>query len=258
MPIGTDDWTKQPTQIATELYRQELSQVNYDDIYLPLEPGNFPLMDKIKPRFARIMRHSGVLAYQLIQRRDGKPIEVGQELNSNDFNLDYPVMEFRQPKSLRERGIRVIHSSFTELKPVAVEKKDEPTSQTPVAPTTLIRNQRFDTWQAKWQNESESIKAESDLELMHIRNRARAQAQQDMTIALSQIFENSSNSQEAMAMRVFQALESAATDPSTRQLLARDTIDMLRSLRYWLSPGDNENQTRGLGWGPPDDGMGLG
>ena len=75
---------------------------------------------------------------------------------------------------------------------------------------------------------------------MHIRNRARAQAQQDMTIALSQILENTANSQEAMAMRIFQALETAATDPSTRQLLPGETIDMLRSLRHWLLPGGDE------------------
>jgi len=258
-PTGPDDWTKQPTQIATELYRQELSQLRYDDIYLPQDPSHFPLFDEIKPRFARIMRHSGVLAFQLIRRRDGNRIEVGQELNHQEFNLDYPIMEFRQPKPLRERGIRVIHASFTELKPLAIDKKDEqafspqpvepqagPPSQTPQPqlppsqPISVVRKQRFDTWAAQWQKESDMIKAESELELMHIRNRARAQAQQDMTISLSQILENTSNSQEAMAMRIFQALESAATDPSTHKLLPGDTIDMLRSLRHWLLPGGDE------------------
>jgi len=270
IPTGPDDWSKQPTQIATELYRQELSQLRYDDIYLPQDSSHFPLIEEIKPRFARIMRHSGVLAFQLIRRRDGRRIEVGQELTSQSFNLDYPVMEFRQPKPLRERGIRVIHASFTELKPLAIDKRDEhlltPQPLTPPAglpsqeppqpqtaqaqsppqlpqPIPIVRKQRFDTWAAQWQKESNLIKAESELELMHIRNRARAQAQQDMTIALSQILENTSNSQEAMAMRIFQALESAATDPSTRQLLPGETIDMLRSLRHWLLPGGDETKS---------------
>jgi hypothetical protein len=264
MPTGPDDWTKQPTQIATELYRQELSQLKYDDIYLPQDPIRFPLSEEIKPRFSRTMRYSGVLAFQLVRRRDRRYIEVGQELNNTNFNLDYPVMEFRQPKPLRERGIRIIHASFTELKPVAIDKKDEqvaaqqtqapqessqppqpqaPQDQAPPQqpqPISIVRKQRFDSWQAQWQKESDLIKAESELELMHIRNRARAQAQQDMTIALSQILENTTNSQEAMAMRIFQALETAATDPSTRQLLPGDTIDMLRSLRHWLLPGGDE------------------
>jgi hypothetical protein len=265
-PTGPDDWSKQPTQIATELYRQELSQLRYDDIYMPEDPMNFPLIKDIKPRFARIMRHSGVLAFQLIRRRDGKCIDVGQELNNKEFNLDYPVMEFRQPKPLRERGIRVIHASFTELKPFAIDKKDESLlslqAQSPQVeslsqpaplltaqeqlppqlpqPIPIVRKQRFDSWAARWQKESDLIKAESELELMHIRNRARAKAQQDMTLALSQILENTANSQEAMALRIFQALETAATDPSTRQLLPGETIDMLRSLRHWLLPGGEE------------------
>jgi hypothetical protein len=239
-PTGPDDWTKQPTQIATELYRQELSLIRYDDIYLPQDTSHFPLIEEIKPRFARIMRHEGVLAYQLIRRRDGKRIDIGQELNNRDFLLDFPVMEFRQPKPLRERGIRIFHANFTELKPVAIDKKDEPLTQAPQSPTPIVRSQRYDYWQARWQKETELIKAESELELMHIRNRARAQAQQEMTLALSQIFENTSNTQEAMAMRVFQALELAATDPSTAKLLPAQTIDMLRSLRVWLLPGGDE------------------
>jgi hypothetical protein len=265
-PTGPDDWSKQPTQIATELYRQELSQLRYDDIYMPEDPKNFPLIKDIKPRFARIMRHSGVLAFQLIRRRDGKCIDVGQELNNKEFNLDYPVMEFRQPKPLRERGIRVIHASFTELKPLAIDKKDEGLlslqAQSPQVeslsqpapllnaqeqlspqlpqPIPIVRKQRFDSWAARWQKESDLIKAESELELMHIRNRARAKAQQDMTLTLSQILDNTANSQEAMALRIFQALETAATDPTTRQLLPGETIDMLRSLRHWLLPGGDE------------------
>jgi hypothetical protein len=107
-------------------------------------------------------------------------------------------------------------------------------------PIPIVRKQRFDTWQAQWQKESDLIRAESELELMHIRNRARAQAQEEMTIALSQILENTENSQEVMAIRIFQALETAATDPSTRQLLPGETIDMLRSLRHWLLPGGDE------------------
>jgi hypothetical protein len=37
-----------------------------------------------------------------------------------------------------------------------------------------------------------------------------------------------------MAIRVFQALEIAASDPKTRQLLPKETIDMLNNLQKWL------------------------
>ena len=45
---------------------------------------------------------------------------------------------------------------------------------------------------------------------------------------------------EAMALRVFQALESAAADPTTRALLPDETIELLLDLRRWfLPPGDS-------------------
>jgi hypothetical protein len=218
------------------------------------------------------MQNSGVLAYQLIRRKDGGKIDKGQVMDSQDFLLDYPVMLFRQPKPLRERGIRVVAAGFGELMPVTLENEalqgkpspaealqtaasptpgspGEPpvgqpapwsaASEQPGASQPLVRRQRFDTWQAQWQKESELIRAESDLELMHIRSRARATAQQDMTRVLSQILESPS-SKEAMAMQLLQALEAAATDPSTHKLLPKDTLDMLQSLRQWLLIAGNE------------------
>ena len=40
-------------------------------------------------------------------------------------------------------------------------------------------------------------------------------------------------------MDIFQVLEDAASDPYTRQLLPKDTINFLRSLRLWLLPDEN-------------------
>jgi len=76
------------------------------------------------------------------------------------------------------------------------------------------------------------------LEATRIRNHARAQAQHDLTQALSQIFERGAGSDEVMALRVFQALESVAADPKTRQLLPGETITLMNNLHNWLLPGD--------------------
>ncbi len=46
--------------------------------------------------------------------------------------------------------------------------------------------------------------------------------------------------EEALAMRVFQALEQAAADPANRQFLPMDTISMLRNLYNAYLP-----------WSPP-------
>ena len=61
-------------------------------------------------------------------------------------------------------------------------------------------------------------------------------------LELSQIVQNTEYSEEALTLRIFQALEDVATDPYTRQLLPRDTINMLRSLRLWLLPDEHVRQ----------------
>jgi hypothetical protein len=67
-----------------------------------------------------------------------------------------------------------------------------------------------------------------------------------MVLALAQILQLEEASQEAMAVRVFQALETAATDSRTQKLLPNETIAMLRTLRSWLLPGADQ---------PPFDGV---
>jgi hypothetical protein len=73
---------------------------------------------------------------------------------------------------------------------------------------------------------------------MRIRNKARAQAQLEMATLLRKAFKMASQSKEALAAHLFQTLEDAATDPATRLLLPGDTIAMLRTLRAWLLPGE--------------------
>lgn len=221
-----EDWTKLPTQVAAEVYRHEIAKHNYDDLYLQDDPTRNPLLNEIKPRFARTIRHMGVLSYQYVHPRDSRPPAAGDVLDNTTYCLDHPVQELHQSKPLRDRGIRVLHSSFTELKP-----------------SEKVRQQRIESWRARWQKRNEIMKAEMELDSTRLRNHARAQAQREMIMALSQILQNMPNAQEAMAMRVFQALETAATDPQTHRLLPRETIDMLRSLRHWLLPDETDHIT---------------
>ncbi|MBN1669344.1 MAG: hypothetical protein JW862_19795, partial [Anaerolineales bacterium] len=66
-----------------------------------------------------------------------------------------------------------------------------------------------------------------------------AQAQREMAYTLARILE-SNRSHEALALRVFQALEHAAADPGTQHFLPRDTIMMLRSFKRWFLPEGDE------------------
>jgi hypothetical protein len=52
------------------------------------------------------------------------------------------------------------------------------------------------------------------------------------------ILENTEISRDALALRILQALETAASDPETRQLLPGDVLQFLREIHNLLLPGD--------------------
>jgi hypothetical protein len=78
------------------------------------------------------------------------------------------------------------------------------------------------------------MRTEYQIQVMRIRSHARAEAQLDMVTSLSAILDAGAQSKEAVALRVFQALEATAADPLTRQLLPGETINMLQMLHNWL------------------------
>jgi hypothetical protein len=75
---------------------------------------------------------------------------------------------------------------------------------------------------------------------VRIKNHARAEKQREMINALSQIINTSAYPEEALTLRIFQALENIALEPSTRQLVPIDTIQVLNSLRFWLLPEEQQ------------------
>ncbi|MEN4100232.1 MAG: hypothetical protein ROW52_09950, partial [Anaerolineaceae bacterium] len=130
------------------------------------------------------------------------------------------IRQLTTPKLLRDRGIKVINSSFGELVPVA----------------DAIFQQRLETWQAPWQKDVDIVRARQDLEAMRIRSQARLAAQSSLAQTLADILINHPHSDEIATLRVLQALESAASDPHTKSLLPADTINMLKAIRDLLSP----------------------
>jgi hypothetical protein len=220
-----DDWSSLPALVATEIFRNMISQVPYDSLYLPDYPEGFPLQTEFKPAFARKVRYQGVISYQFVHRLDGQPPEEGQRLDNRQFRLA-PVQDLLATKVLRDRGIKVFHAGFSELMPTDPK----------------IRMQRLDNWRARWQKETELIKADLDLEAVRIKNHARAEKQREMINNLSLIINTSAYPEEALTLRIFQALEDIALEPSTRQLLPIDTIQVLNNLRLWLLPEDQQER----------------
>jgi len=215
------DWEEIPAHIAVQTFRELLSQEQYDGLFLPGEPKPYPLTN-----FKNLMRtrmvNKGILAFQFLERADGEPIQIDQELRNSEI-VRYPVREFKTRKVLRSRGIKIITAGFTELQPSIAD---------------VQQRYLFDHWRAPWQQEAIIIQSDHELQATRMKNHARAQAQRDMAYTLSKILSTSQFSKEAMALRVFQALENAATDPTTQRLLPRDAIDILRSLRNLLLPGE--------------------
>lgn len=230
-------WDTLPNSVAVDIFREMLNKQAYDHLYE--EPGNpkeFPLPE-LKNQFRTAIRNLGVLSFRYIERVDGKPLDVirdkkdgktdqktddgsigESELLENQLKCS-GVRELRNPKVLRLRGIKVLASNFTEFKP------DEE-----------VRQQRLDNWRARWQQDTEITRATRELEATRVRTQARAQAQKEMGEILSKIFNDQPRSIEALALRVYQAMERVATDMNTRQLLPSSTLDMLRNIRQLFIP----------------------
>jgi hypothetical protein len=220
-------WIDLPVHVAVDIFREIISHYNYDEIYRPDARGTI-LINKLRGELSTALRNSGTLAWRAFRHRTHVPLQQG---------LSYPVGELQafpddgaralqHPKVLRDRGIRVLGAGFGDL---AVDER--------------IYKQRLDSWQAAWDRETEIAEAEGEWKSLRVRTHARIQAQQEFVQSLCQIYKSNATSREILALRVLQALESAASDPKTRQLLPEDTFSMLRSIHDWLLPED-------MGYGP--------
>lgn len=212
-------WTDLPTRVAANFYREILSTINYDDLYNIREDGaQFPLPDyKSKLRLA--MRNNGVLAYRVVMHVSGAPLVQGRDYHESEL-LVSEIRLLTNSKLLRDRGIKVLASGFGDLIPVS----------------PLIYKQRLDSWRARWERELDITTAGRELQAMRVRSRALSNAQHDLWYQLNQLFSVQEHSDEALALRVMQALEAAAADPKTRELLPSTTMDMLRHINNLLLP----------------------
>lgn len=218
-----EEWTELPLKVAVEAYHDMVSVENYDNLYQPGEAVKFPFRDEFRPRFARRMRNQGVLSYQVVLRADGKPLAKDEPWDESQLDI-YPVQALRTSKILRDRGIRLIAAGFAELRPS----------------NDAVLQQRFDHWRARWQRESDLTLAAYDYQEMQVRSHARAQAQKDMVLTLSKLINSKELSREAVAMRLFQAMESFAKEPQTEKLLPKETLNALWSLHEWLLPTEGK------------------
>jgi hypothetical protein len=220
------NWTDLPARVASGFYREILSQINYDALYNIREEDNFPLPGH-RNKLSFRMRNNGILAFRIIRfcmegkTGDCEGLVRGRRYAPTEVEVSQ-VRRLQNPKALRDRGIRVFASKFGDLIPVNEE----------------VYRQRLDAWRATWDSDLTKQLASSDREAIQASGRARVEAQQDLWRSLSMLFEQEEFANEALALRIMQALDQAAADPRTRALLPGNVIDMLRYTNTLLLPND--------------------
>jgi len=226
----SEPWSDLPPRVAIEVFRDMLSLEKFNDLYRPEEPyqaghaETFPFLDSFRNEFSLKVRNLGILAYQVGRRSDGKQLRKGDRWDVEEIEI-LPERKLRNSKVLRNRGIRVVAAGFPELKPAHPG----------------VRQQLVEYWSARWKREAEQTEAEHMLEAMRMQTKARAEAQRDMVDVLRRIYDLPKLSDEAMSVRLFQALEDAAAEPRTRQLLPQDSLNFLWDLHQYLLPGPQED-----------------
>jgi hypothetical protein len=208
-------WFALPPIVAVDVFRELLSQFNYDQLYQPLAEADFPTF-RLRQRFRSMVRNMGELSCRLVFHKSRRPLQPGV-YDVNDLRIS-SRHTLRAPKILRERGIKLIACGFSDLVP-----PDE------------VYLQRLDSWRAAWEKETKVAQAAYELEAMRVQNKARLQAQQELRYEFMKILEASNYPKEVLALRVVQALENAASDPKTLQLLPRETIDLMNSLSLMIN-----------------------
>lgn len=165
------------------------------------------------------------------ERLAQKTLEQLLRPNAPDWEED-PLAGFRSDFEervktnllLKERGIQVWSAGISQL---SFPKQGEQAS--------AVEQQRIQNWLAEWQKREQEVRAGGDLVAIRIKQRARIEAQKEWLARLAEAMQMSGTEpKQVVVLRLCQALETAASDPSTRRLLPRDTIRMLENIREWL------------------------
>lgn len=221
-------WHELPARVAASYFRELMLQVNYDDLYDVKGTSQFPLPE-YKKKLRLSMRNNGILSFRLLQHASGTPLVRGR-FYPEDSLVVSQARPLTNSKLLRDRGIKVLFSGFGDLIPVNEQ----------------VYKQRLENWRIPWEEELDLNLANQSLRAMRVSSRARSQAQQDLWRTLKQLFEQNEYTEEALALRILQALDQAAAEPRTQALLPANAVDMMRHLQSLLlppeTPGTQQNR----------------
>lgn len=193
-------WSELPMIIAKETWRDLVSRETVDRLFHPIRPiGDDPL------QLLRDTFTSEVKAHPIFK---GRGIEItNASLGQFGFKDDEYYFENDAPDDMKAEPIK-----------------------------NVVRSQRIETWVTEWKRRETEAKAGGDLEADRIKRHARIEAQREWMTKIAHIMQmQGASSKRVVAIRLFQALESAASDPSTHKLLPEETIQMLNNVREWMN-----------------------
>ncbi|MFZ5877881.1 MAG: hypothetical protein ACOY0R_00775 [Chloroflexota bacterium] len=227
-------WHELPQLLAAELFRDLLEQYSYDYLYKLDDPHSLPWLEEIKPRLSRKLLYQGMLSYKVVRlshtHGTGSRARLARwnENPLSDANFEHSIAvqdlemslprDLTTPKPLRDRGIKAVAAGFTDLK----VSED-------------IKMKMVERWKARWEREIAFARAKQEREAMQVINTARTQTQRDSTYFLSNMLKQEQHSKEALALLLFQALETAATDEKGyKDFPPKEVLGMLQNLHRWL------------------------
>jgi hypothetical protein len=231
-------WHEAPLEIATDIFRSVLAEIPYDSLFsggdlynrYNLSPNGTnsrsvtTVLGHVKDDFLFKVKLRGLIALQFVQ------CTGDAHFSSEKINHKTP-MPLTQVKKfapvtftnerfnhLRDRGIVIKNATFGELQAVESEIQDR-----------MAKN-----WLAKMENEIAVADAGFELEAIRVHNRSRALLQEEMTHLLAGVFQPTMHSDEALALRVLQALETMVAEMSYEDMQYTDMNELLRNVHDWI------------------------
>jgi hypothetical protein len=235
-------WHQAPLEAAAAIFRKMISDVPYDKFFnvdlfaltrrqaddekteKSEKTQEQVFMSELKDEFALYIKARGLANFQFIEHKNGKPFSEKESVRLDTLRQP-PAVTLTGEKFnyFRHMGIVVKSASFGDV----------------LAFDADVQGRMLDAWKAKMEREIAIFNADYELKAIRVRNKNRALAQEEMTHLLSDIFRSVPYFDEALALRVLQALETSVAD---KEMSAADLQEILKSLHDWLLTDQKDDE----------------
>ncbi len=246
-------WHRAPLESSADIFRKMMSDVPYDKFFsgdlLNLtrreeveekdkndKPPVQEFLAGLKEDFALKVKARGLMTFQFVEHLNGDPFSFKQTVRLDALRKQTPVTLTREKFNFfRHMGIVVKSASFGDV----------------LAASPEIQERMLLAWKAKKEREISASNAEFELDAIRVRNRNRALVQEETTHLLSGIFQSTPHFDEALALRVLQALETSVADSD---MSSADLHEILKNIHDWLLADQQDEKGGSPKNSPPNPG----